>query len=150
MENTEKASVITELQQSIPQEMQIEMPALSGETKDEKIESANEKTRLSLLKILQKSEDARLKQQKPVLYIIGGCVLLQLIFFNVVMAMLVWQWWGTEDTVLATALLDFLKYYIGAVVVELVGMLVFITRSAFTSNSKKIIERILPPNSKNE
>ena len=53
------------------------------------------------------------------------------------------------DAQIITSILDFCKYYIGAVFLELIGMIWFITRSTFTSTSKDIIKGFIDRISKN-
>lgn len=154
METKEKESkrIAEELKDAIPSDPTVKMPSYSedsdgnGEKKfstEAKVDDANTKTKNTLLALLDKSEKARLSQQKPLLVTIGVCVGVQLLLFNVVIILLIIQWWGTENATIVTELLEFLKYYIGAVVVELIGMIVFITKSTFTSYAGKMIEKLV-------
>ena len=154
METKENESkrIVEELKGSIPSDPTVKMPGnpedsvKNGEknsSAEAKVDDANTKTKNTLLGLLDKSEAARLSQQKPLLRAIVACVGAQLLLFNVVIILLIIQWWGTENSTIVTGLLEFLKYYIGAVVVELIGMIVFITKSTFTSYAGKMIEKLI-------
>lgn len=154
MEDKEKESkrIADELKEDIPSDPTVKIPNhpkdSDGKEKKEtsaaaKVDDANAKTKNTLLGLLNQSEEARLSQQKPLLVTIVVCVGAQLLLFNVVIILLIVQWWGTENATIVTGLLEFLKYYIGAVVVELIGMIVFITKSTFTSYAGKMIEKLI-------
>ncbi len=96
-----------------------------------------------ILKILSNNENQRLKQQRPLLFSIIALLAIQLLLFNGVVIAIVFSLWGTEDPNLLMGLFDFLKYYLGVVVAELVGMLFFVTKNSFSFNSQSVINGFL-------
>lgn len=67
-------------------------------------------------------------------------VAVQLVSFNGVIGYMVYKMCETLDSQIVSTILDFCKYYVNVVFVELIGMVWFITRSTFTSTSKDIIK----------
>lgn len=103
------------------------------------IKQANDRTQESILGFIAKSEDARLKRQNPVLYIVLFLVLLQLVVFNGLIIFVIYTALKNQTYGDLSLILEFLKYYIGAVLVEMIGMIVFITKSTFTSSTKEML-----------
>lgn len=103
------------------------------------IKQANDRTQESILGFIAKSEDARLKRQNPVLYIVLLLVLLQLVVFNGLIIFVIYTALKNQTYGDLSLILEFLKYYIGAVLVEMIGMIVFITKSTFTSSTKEML-----------
>lgn len=103
------------------------------------IKQANNQTLESILGFISKSEDARIKRQNPVLYVVLVLTLLQLIVFNGLIAFVIYSAVKTPTAGNLPIILEFLKYYIGAVLVEMIGMIVFITKSTFTSSTKEML-----------
>lgn len=140
--------VFAGLGERIPDALQSDLPK-QEQTSEQSIEDINTKAENSLLKILDKSETERLKQQKPrrncLLFFVG----VQLFAFNGVIIYMVYRMCEKLDAQIITSILDFCKYYIGAVFLELIGMIWFITRSTFTSTSKDIIKGFIDRISKN-
>ena len=139
-----KDTLLEHLQLSIPESINIEFPSnealfSSGENS---IQEANNKAQIVILKLLKDNEEERRKRRKPVLILISVLVVLQLVAFNAVIGGLVLGWWRTNNIEIATELLNFLKYYIGAVLVELRGMLAVITTDTFKSYSESLIKMI--------
>ena len=139
--------VFDDLQQAIPEKFKSDLPA-EEKNADQSILNLNKEASETILGILKKNESARIKQQKPLQVALLVFVGLQLLFFNGIIGFLVWQLRPLAEIEVITSVLDFLKYYIGAVVVELISMLVFITKSTFTSPSHDIIKGFFSKNSK--
>ena len=78
--------------------------------------------------------------QKKIAIIIAVGVFLQIIAFNVIMFFVVLK---DFDAAQYELMLDFLKYYIGAVVVELLGLCVFIVRSVYKTTIGQLAEHII-------
>ncbi len=112
-------------------------------TVEEKINEANERIRKELLKIYAEEEKLRQKRQKPIMISVMVLLFVQLVCFNVLMFILVLDSAKTIEIEVFRLLLDFLKYYIGAVVVELIGLIVTITANTFSSHLSKNISKIL-------
>ena len=130
----------------IPQDTYIDIPATATATSEEIVSDANSKLEDSLLKIFKKSEEIRLEQQKPLLIAIIVLVAIQLIAFNVIIWLLVSNILEQKEPQLITALLDFLKYYIGAVIVELIGLVVLVAQTTFSMHPTKMLERVIQNN----
>lgn len=101
------------------------------------------KTIESINKQIYKNENQKRKFKKSLLYLISFLTIIQLIFFNAVVVYVVlsltskWAIFKNLDAKTTSETLSFLKYYIGATVVELLGMLLFITRYVFTDTIAK-------------
>ncbi|MGM9669583.1 MAG: hypothetical protein ACI3VZ_07495 [Faecousia sp.] len=132
----------------IPQDTYIDIPATETATSEEIVSDANAKLEDSLLKIFKKSEDTRLEQQKPLLIAIIVLVAIQLVAFNVIIWMLVSNILGQKDPQLIMALLEFLKYYIGAVIVELIGLVVLVAQTTFSMHPTKMLEKFIQSRNK--
>lgn len=142
IENQE--SVLNSLQSQIPESLNIDLPSREAfsSTGEDSIQEANNKAQTAILKLLKDNEEERRKRRKPVLIFVSVLVVLQLVAFNVIIGSLVLGWWGTENIEIAIELMDFLKYYIGAVLVELLGMLAVIITDTFKSYSEPLIKTI--------
>lgn len=95
---------------------------------------------LRIVHIYSQSEDKRIESQKPLREAVTSLVKWQLAIFNFIIlgVVIVSLYLGGADVI--SGLFDFLKYYLGATLVELLGMLYFITKKTFSPNS---IEQIL-------
>lgn len=94
----------------------------------------------SILALIADSEKARLEKQKPVLYWVIVFVGSQLFVFNAIIAFVIWSAATNSSNENFALIFEFLKYYIGAVLVELIGMIVFITQSTFKSVTKQMLK----------
>lgn len=117
-----------------------------------KAEAAMIDSRAKLINLYIDCEKERLEQQKPLLEAIIRINSTLVWLFNIIIALItaaviVLCFLRSDINVLGD-LLNFLKYYVGAVVVELIGMLFFIVRGIFSSNYNKVIESVLKPESK--
>lgn len=128
---------------SSKQKSDIASPQKTG---DEKVREINNNTIDTFLKLVSDSEEKRLNRQKPLQNCILIFVGMQLLFFNGIMVALVVRLFSTSNVEVIKSTLDFLKYYVGAVLVEMIGMIVFITRSTFTTLSREIISGIFRKN----
>lgn len=96
--------------------------------------------KLAIIKSYAKNEKERAERQKPLLWVIVGLTALQLIAFNAIIAMIAFAAFKTENSEIVLHLFEILKYYIGATVVELIGLVWFITRDTFSSNHIKMMK----------
>lgn len=87
-----------------------------------------------------KSEEQHLKQQKPVAIIIAVVLAIQLILFNILIYIVALRDFDIETR---TLLLEFMKYYIGAVIVEMLSMCWIIVRGVYTLSIGKMAEHII-------
>jgi hypothetical protein len=123
--------------------------------KDELVEKANDKansaitrTHNKILKTYTDHEIARMRRQKYLLLVIILLTAGQLLFFNCIIRMAV-----KESLLLVKSeiinsditnnLFTILKYYIGATIVELIGMVWFVTKATFSPDHVKTLELIL-------
>lgn len=117
-----------------------------------KAESAMVDSRAKLVNLYIACEQQRLSQQEPLLKLVISLNKTLIWLFNIVIGVVTLAVLALcfirSDTNILDSLFDFLKYYIGAVVVELIGMLFFIVRGVFSSNFNKIMENVLNPDSK--
>ena len=118
----------------------------SEKSAEEKIFEANNKAREALLGSYIKEEGLRQQRQKPITIAIIILLSVQLILFNVLIFILVLNGAKTIESEIFSHLLDFLKYYIGAVVVELLGLIATITANTFSSNLSKNISKMFYEN----
>ena len=96
----------------------------------------------------------RLNQQKPLLESVIKLTKTLIWLFNIVIGLItasvIILCFVQSDTSILQNLFDFLKYYVGAVLVELIGMLIFIVKGVFSSNYNKIMESVLGFDSKKD
>ncbi|MDE7446260.1 MAG: hypothetical protein K2N15_11265 [Lachnospiraceae bacterium] len=92
--------------------------------------------------IIQQEENQKLRLRDKLTKTVTKFIWIQLIFFNIVVVFIVLSAtsniaiFKVVDNDLATLLFDFLKYYISATIVELLGMLVFILHYVFSKYSR--------------
>ena len=148
-EDVEK-SIRAGLKNQIPQATSVEIPQ-NGGTAAEKITNANKSVEKEIAgavsKLFVELEEGKATQQESLLQSIIGLMDTQIWFVSAIMvgvfvvATLVWM--CTSDVAMLKELLNFLKYYVGAVLVELLGLLALIAKSVFSSNYNKIMEQII-------
>lgn len=145
-----------ELKKQVPENVTFGLASpTSSKSKDEKVDTANDKAQFATINAYTNHELERVRRQK---WLLGAVVLLtagQLIFFNYMIYMTVSQSFlvsqlETINIDVVNNLFDILKYYIGATVVELIGMILFITKGTFSSDHVKTMELILKGKSKTE
>ncbi|MBQ7327196.1 MAG: hypothetical protein IJW93_06970 [Clostridia bacterium] len=94
----------------------------------------------AIIETYLKSENTHLEQQKTVGIIIAVCVVLQLITFNVLIYLVTL---GNYDLERTQALLDFMKYYTGAVIVEMLGLCLVVVNGVYSKSIEKMAGHIL-------
>lgn len=135
--------VIDALTNEIPQTTKIDIPKETPA--NEKIDTFNKNAENAIVDAYIKGENLRLDRQKPIIVFISVMLIVQLLAFNTLIFILVFSSFSivAKQTTLFVELLDFLKYYIGAVVVELIGIMVIITKNTFSLHLGKSIEKIM-------
>lgn len=74
--------------------------------------------------------------------VVSTLIFIQLIFFNIAVGFMLisittkWNIFKNIDVKTTELILDFLKYYVSATIVELLGMLLFIIKNVFDSSLK--------------
>lgn len=107
----------------------------TNENLDEKIDNIND--------MLLKTEQQKYIFRKKIVLFVGAIIVAQLIFFDYVVYLVIDSIISKNDmlrhltSMEISYLLSFLKYYISATVVELLGMLFFIIRYAFSGIEDK-------------
>lgn len=127
------------LRQDVPSEVRSQLPVAQGSVAD-KIAQANQASKDLMVDAYAKVINQQMELQRPLS--IGVIILfgLQLLALNAVILVLIYI--CHDDIQELTLLFDFLKYYIGAVVVELLGLVTIIVKSTFSSKLPQIVENI--------
>lgn len=133
--------ILNQLFPSVPSNIKINIPAIK-KTSDKEVEKFNEELKQPIIDSFIKGEDQRLSLQKPVSNWVFIIFSVQLLAFNFIIFYLIFKYLPGLNDISFSYLLDFLKYYIGAVIVEIIGFISIILKSTFSFNTKKIVENI--------
>lgn len=133
--------ILNQLFQSMPNNLEVDIPDVE-EVSVEKIERINDSLQNQIIDSFVKGENQRLSLQKPISNWVFIIFSIQLLVFNFIIFYLIFRHMPNFNNKSFELLLGFLKYYIGAVVVEIVGFVSIVLKSTFSFNSKKIIENI--------
>ena len=98
--------------------------------------------KLTIVKSYANNEKERAERRKPLLWVVVSLTAFQLVAFNFIIVMIACLAFKSENSEVILRLFEILKYYIGATVVELIGMVWFITRDTFSSNHIKMMKLI--------
>ena len=98
------------------------------------INKDNDKAKTAIVSAYTDNETERVKRQKWLLWAVVILTGIQLVFFNLIICYVVRQSFQTEILDIINNMFDILKYYIGATVVELIGMIVFVVSSTFSTS----------------
>ena len=128
-----KEAVSQVLQNAFPDEITVDFDGGAKHTKTI-IEESNEKAKSVIIKAYADNENERVNRQKYLLWAVVILTAVQMIFFNAVIAVVVYYSFKSNNQSTISCLFDILKYYIGATVVELIGMIVYITSGTFSSS----------------
>ena len=122
------------------------------EIKDKTIKKSNpDKFIDDFNEVVLENERQKQRFKRNILILVSVLTSIQLVFFNAVVVFVVMacttkmEFFKNLSVGEITEVLGFLKYYIGATVVELLGMLLFIIRYVFTD--REIKKKILQKNS---
>lgn len=139
------------LSDEVPNDIESSIPESPTEDEvDSLIEKYNDKmvdvlkdAKLAAIWSFVKNESERTKRQKPLLFIVAGFTAIQLVAFNLIIGLTAWLVFKNGDTNVIIHLIELLKYYIGATVVELITMLAYITTGTFSTNHVKTMDKLL-------
>ena len=132
--NSELDELIDLLSSKIPDEPKVQIKRTVSNA--DKVNEYNN----DILRAYIKSEEQHLKQQKPVAIIIAVVLGIQLVLFNVLIYLVALKDFDIETR---TLLLNFMKYYIGAVIVEMLSMCWIVVRGVYTLSIGKMAEHII-------
>ena len=139
-----------QLTDQVPEKQQFSFPESAVKPKKEIVVKANARAneilnnaKISVVNSYVTNEEERTKRQKPLLYAIVAITAFQLVSFNVIIACCVFLAFKNNDPTILTQLFEVMKYYIGATIVELIGMVWFITKGTFSTNHVKTMELML-------
>lgn len=127
-------SIFQELKENIPEKSKIDVK--TEKTRTKKIAKHNQ----AIIETYLNGEISHLQQQKPIAIIIALATLLQLIAFNVLIYLIILKF---NDKATLSILLDFMKYYTGAVIIEMLGMCLIIVKGVYSISLNKMVEHIL-------
>ena len=149
----EAAASLADLSSTIPQQPDLNFHQKRVDYQEEiddvntRVEAEMVETRAKLVNHYIECEKGRLEQQRPLLMSVIKINTTLIWLFNIVIGIItisaIVLCFVQSDTSILDGLFDFLKYYVGAVVVELIGMLFFIVRGVFSFDYKKIMESVL-------
>lgn len=92
------------------------------------------------LQVTEKAEDQKLILRNKLAVAVKHIIWFQLIFFNIIILIIVlavtsnFSFFRNIDSQMSIQLFEFLKYYISATIVELLGMLIFILHYVFSDS----------------
>lgn len=132
--------------QQVPSSLKNTVPnAPSKDETQEKINeyNANKEAKRAVIGNYKQSEEARLERQPRLMSWVVGLTSFQLVVFNIVIAFTGWFTLKNGNVTVAEMYFDILKYYIGATVAELIGMIWFVTKGTFSSDHIKTIDHMV-------
>lgn len=139
------AEVLELFKESFPYRVKTKLPVIKDSPED-KVNKANQEAQDKLIDAYAQVINQQLILQRPLSAWIIVLFGLQLLILNGIIVFLIVICMKNDATL--PILLDFLKYYIGAVVVELLGLVAIIIKSTFSSSLPKIIEKVISSNKK--
>lgn len=119
---------------------------LKGKDKDKEIDNFNE--------LFFNAEKQKQAWRDKIVGFIRGLIVFQLIVFNLIIGFIIvsiivnYTNFNKLSTSITSSLLNFLKYYISATIVELLGMLFFITQYSFSKIDENYFNSVKPKNKK--
>ena len=132
--------------QQVPSSLENTVPDAPTEDETQEIikdYNADQEAKRALIGTYQESEKARIDRQPHLLKWVVCLTSFQLVVFNVVIACTGWFTFQNGNVTIAELYFDILKYYIGATVVELIGMIWFVTKGTFSSDHIKSIDHMV-------
>ena len=136
------------LQQFVPQNVTLDFDECpTYDATQSKIATENDKFQLAVIGAYTDNEKARVRRQRWLFFVLVIFTGAQLWFFNKVINTTVSSSFEIilqyEQFDLLTNLFDILKFYIGATVVELIGMIATVTAGTFSSSHVKTMNMLL-------
>ena len=102
-----------------------------------------------VLDAFTKTENARERREKPLLITLIVLMTIQVVAFNIIIAGAGIYIFSLKDTSVLQLFFDVLKYYIGATVVELIGIFAFVIKGTFISGHSKLVEMLMDKENRN-
>ena len=127
--------------QESPKDEDSVSPSSSNEKPKKKKGPNNPKTP-SARELLRKKEQQKLEERKTLLRILSTLLGIQIFFMNVVVLLIaVWcvfdfDFFREVDANILSGIFDFTKYYVTAVLVELLGGIIFIVHNVFSEKTE--------------
>lgn len=148
-----------DLKNSVPATPTIDLPSNAPVAIFKTIEKDNQNTlsvlnnaHIAVINAYSQAERERASRQEPLLDHIIKLTYIQIIVFNIIIAVIgifsfIAFFCGHESSL--TSFFEIFKYYIGVTVVEFIAMIWFITKGTFSSDHMKSMEMILKEEIKN-
>lgn len=156
MENKESKSsfdinieneIIEQLKKKVPNSAQFDIE--DATTPKVKIINANVSAEDKIMEIFINSEQQKALRQKPITKYILWIFAIQLLVFNAIIFFIVKKALGHFTTSNFVEIINLLKYYVGAVIVELLSLVAVIINSSFNLKTNTIIKDIIKHKQKN-
>lgn len=150
--HSDNSSLDQALKNKVPSKnVDVVLPENEAQSPEDKIEEANEDTsdllrKSAIEKIIEaytKAETERSGRQTPLFQCIRWITVVQLIAFNLIIAVTGICSFLSNDNEVITLFFEICKYYIGAIIVELIGMLAFIMKGTFSSEHIDMMRLVL-------
>ena len=144
--------IIEQFVSFFPKSLQLDISDTKKSKKksEEKINNANESIEEKIVDAFVASEEQKTSRQKPIANYVLIIFAMQLIAFNLIMFFIVYKTINHFETHNFLEIIEFLKYYVGAVVVELIALVTIIVKGSFTLKSNSIVEQIVKRKNKDE
>lgn len=133
------------LRQKVPDDITVDFPNQVDHTKDI-INESNAQEREAVITTYIINETERVKRQRPLLFAVLVITFIQLLVFNAIVAAVVYLSFISDQQETINNLFEILKYYIGATVAELIGMVLFIVTGTFSSSHVETMKILLRRN----
>lgn len=114
------------------------------------IDRENSRAKKAAIDAFTRAEWERVSHQKGLIVAIVGLTAVQLVFFNVIIACVLHSSFKQGERETIDNLFLILKYYVGATVAELIGMVAFIARGTFSSDHIKVMKFLFAEKEKSE
>lgn len=127
----------TELDGKFPEELDIQLENIRP---GEDVVKEHNKMMDNIIQSYIKSENQHITLQRPVAIFLGILLLIQLLAFNTLVYFILIS---RSDLEYLTLVLDFLKYYISVVIVEILGMCLIVVKNIYKLSIGKMTEKII-------
>lgn len=127
----------TELDGKFPEELDIQLENIRP---GEDVVKEHNKMMNNIIQSYINSEDQHITLQRPVAIFLGILLLIQLLAFNTLVYFILIS---RSDLEYLTLVLDFLKYYISVVIVEILGMCLIVVKNIYKLSIGKMTEKII-------
>ena len=142
---------VEDLVKDVPKRIKMDIPETESQyTANNAINHHNEgvmdtleDAKIAAIRSFTINENERAKRQRPLLIAILVITAIQCVFFNVLMGGVAFFILKMEEPEVLYQLFEILKWYIGATVVEFIGIIAFIVRATFSNDHMKVLYLIL-------